>query len=395
MLTRLLLLFLAFAAHAEDGDDPLGALENNASGFIQATPGIAPTPAAAAAGPVLATCGHITTGQFALVDFPYPNSSPTGVPARYRLSRPSDKLYVAEVNVHYKAAEGYDGPWPPEQVNEKYQDRLAACLAEHGEVFKDPATGVRLELHVTKDAQVPVQLVEIGNHLERSNSKRYQSNAGCALMLHESLHLVGLVDEYPEKAKSLEAQLVKVEIKGGQRTVTTKKVQVPPPDCRALGPNTSVMYRQAWALSSVAMKHFTATKCDCEKGYDCRKVALTAGNATNCPYGTKPREVSLELYDGDKIETKATQGEFTLTATAKAAQVADPISNHASLLFPAHFRAITEPGCQNSNAVYYACAKNAYRFTALPEALKGLPIPDVGCLPKPPECVDGNFDWLK
>jgi hypothetical protein len=79
----------------------------------------------------------------------------------------------------------------------------------------------------------------------------------------------------------------------------------------------------------------------------------------------------------------------------KAATENDPISSHASLLFPAHFRVIVEPGCAELNSVYYACAKNAYLASTVSEALKALNLTEMGCLPKPPECADGKFDWLK
>jgi hypothetical protein len=251
MLTRLLLLVLALAAHADDGEDPLNALENNSRAFMPATPppSITGVPAPIMT-PIYASCGRLAPGQSAMVDFSTPSSLPTGIPARYRHSRPNEKLFVAEVNVQYKAAVGYDGPWTPTQVSEQYQAKLAACLAEHGEVYKDPATGARLDLRVAHDLRVPVQVVKIGNRKVRSNSKLYQSDAGCALMLHESLHLVGLVDEYPERAKEVDAELVIVrQVPNGLKEVTTQKVKMPSPDCRALGPSTSVMYRQSCALS--------------------------------------------------------------------------------------------------------------------------------------------------
>lgn len=71
----------------------------------------------------------------------------------------------------------------------------------------------------------------------------------------------------------------------------------------------------------------------------------------------------------------------------------------SSVLFPAHFRAITEPGCDDVNRLYYRCASNAYRFSKpFPKEWLDYGVKELdyqGCLNVPPECGQNSEAWLK
>jgi hypothetical protein len=59
-------------------------------------------------------------------------------------------------------------------------------------------------------------------------------------------------------------------------------------------------------------------------------------------------------------------------------------ADHTSALYPAHFRAVTEPGCGDVNKDYYDCVQNAYRNSKAQ-----------GCLAKPEACRWGKYKWLE
>jgi len=59
-----------------------------------------------------------------------------------------------------------------------------------------------------------------------------------------------------------------------------------------------------------------------------------------------------------------------------------------SLLYPGHFRTVTQPGCASSNKIYYTCANRAYATSGMG---KGCPTPNT-----PSECSNSeNGQWLQ
>ncbi|MEK7691052.1 MAG: hypothetical protein AAB425_08535 [Bdellovibrionota bacterium] len=201
----------------------------------------------------------------------------------YTLERVDRYTYRAWVDLRFTDAKGLIKA----SISKKYESLVRNCFAHVSETLIGPG-GTSLQIGLWKDA--PIELLELApptsdikinrSWFFRSNSEEWESNANCPLIIHETMHLLGLVDEYVEY----------------DRHPTVKRRTLY--DCRAFGPTTSVMYRQSSAFQATDLNWFS------------------------------------QLLPGQERE---------------------------SLLYTGQFKAIVEPGCTETNALYYSCARNAYQ----------------------------------
>lgn len=216
---------------------------------------------------------------------------------------------------------------------------------------------------------MPQQTVKVVGRGNRPNAGAYPVGLECSGILHETMHLLGLVDEYHD----------------------TPNLHDPLMDCRPAAPRDSIMSNDREAEAATKTQTAWAVEmCKCPvKGSACWKLA-EKNNGKKCPEGTTsflqnfdPRiKTSLNALNSDEA--------FVLDERRQPNGVAPP--GRDSVLYPAHFRAITEPGCADVNSTYYSCVANAYRSStsatfADPEGK--------GCLPKPTACQWGSFQWLQ
>jgi hypothetical protein len=334
------------------------------------TPGSSASDGAAGAGKPPPGCVRLKVGEAAVVSYEENGDSPTGLEARYGLSHPSADTYLVEVNLRFRKGPGYEGSLGESELNDTYRKRVSGCLAQYQGALKNERAGKSLALRLTDNAAVPVFAVEVVAPGTRAHVDAYPSDISCPVVLHEVLHVLGLPDEYADRPAVNEALK----------------------DCRPSAPSDSVMSNQWEALEKLGPQtRYSVEMCRCDKKGDACWELNQKKDGKKCPPGTtsflKPLDpdikTSLNVLDSSEA--------FTLNETKIAAGTAPPA--HVSALYPAHFRAITEPGCRDVNESYYACAVNAYRYSKPPLGAAG--DDGQGCLPKPEACRWGSHKWLE
>jgi hypothetical protein len=130
-------------------------------------------------------------------------------------------------------------------------------------------------------------------------------------------------------------------------------------NCRALGPGDSMMSNQNDAYAAVKAHDILMT-CSCSADdHACGKAIAKAvtDKATACPAGSTRGEVTEPAGKGNGLVGGSVgwDGKVgrVITSTFQPAK-------RDSLLLPAQFRAITQPGCRSVNRNYYDCASQAY-----------------------------------
>lgn len=331
-------------------------------------------------------CKELNVGEKRLVD--YPISSPTGISARYLISKIDKDKYQIDIPINLKGG--------PEKS--KMEEWIKSCTKNLNQYLKGP-NGEQLLLNpILKDNERTAWHfgystdIEIQPHDYRSNARNYRENIDCETIMHELLHLLGLVDEYEELLSE-------------SKLSTNGKLH----NCRIFGPPNSIMNDQSFAFRSVIDKRHTyqhkisGTVCreprDKSSPKTCRVESTTVfderetmpleaannfkrllidphsfGFGPMSAHGINPiKNENVEL-----IDLKVERGVSKILKT--------------SVLEPAHFRAIIYPGCKKRNATYYKCAELAYRTSIKERKLLGIKIKPQECN-VPPECL--TADWLK
>jgi hypothetical protein len=190
----------------------------------------------------------------------------------YQLAlNPDGRTYDARLNLKFKGPVG---------VGALLRRKAEACYAEaerRGMLRGPDGQSLRISLLPPGTTEPgPAEITRRGNRY-RSDSANWAAGISCATILHETLHLLGLVDEYPEQAIGY-----RYDPRTGLIQSVEDRAEQAASDCRAVGPADSIMNDEeaAWKAS-------------------------------------RP-------------------------------------------LYPAHFRAITQPGCAAVNGLYYQCAASAY-----------------------------------
>ncbi len=321
--------------------------------------------------------------------------------AGYRLRRraadapASTPDYTAELNLNFVVppeAPVTAGSPTPQPIDPR--GVVEQCLRSAGPYLRGPdgqQLGIRLVDGAGSDAPPPID-IRIGAAGMRANSREYprelvetgvdafRQAGNCETVTHEILHLLGLVDEYQEEMIGFvhdpaTGEIVHVEDRGSSRHAGASAATSPTPDylrafnCRALGPPDSVMSDPHRAFGAVQGAYVTET-CQCPmSGKEavagdrdrCEAAISTWADANACPPGAisyaarTPVEGAPSGYR-ESFES-GTRG-FVPPHSYVIRRIAPPA--RSSLLHPAHFRAITQPGCEGANQTYYQCAQRAY-----------------------------------
>ncbi len=316
-------------------------------------------------------CVRLSVGQADVINMTI-EQSPTGVNAEYGLSRPEEKKFIAEINLKFVKGPGLVTEETPEALEKKYRAKADECLRKFEDTLKDSKTGALVVLRITDNSAVPQRKIEIMPNGARSSSYQYAADASCSTILHEALHVLGLADEYPHKPGLTEVYK----------------------DCRPAAPNNSVMGNHYGALKSIEPRMgYSIERCKCDvEGAACWELAMKS-NGKVCPAGTTSFFEKLDPGLKTSLNVLNNGKSFVLDA-AKMKESGFEAPERESILFPAHFRAITQPGCKDVNKNYYDCSQNAYRFSkpAIPEELNSTAF---GCKPVPEACRWRSFKWLE
>ncbi len=281
-------------------------------------------------------------------------NSDAGLLSTYRLGR-NALAYEAALSIRFVADDANVTPAMLAEV----ESRTAGCF-EAAKPYLGGPGGERLIFKLAPPTEGSVE-VRISSHEVRGHWRLWRSTWACPQLMHEVLHLYGLVDEYEEPEL-------------GQF------------DCRAVGPTSSMMSFPGVAYEKVSSR-MEVIDCSCEGADDaaaCRgelDKLTPASTACPAPSAELVTEAFLDLSDSRPATPPGRTAPNTFRFFRK-----NPGLERASLLLPAQFNAIAHPGC-GMNRAYYRCALDAYRTS--PE--KG----GKGCLAdRPASCSGGSVEWL-
>jgi hypothetical protein len=294
--------------------------------------------------------------------------SPSGVEMRYVLKRKEMQNYQAFLNLEFFAKTGSkkDSSKGIEMLK-----KVQSCVRDLNPSLRGPE-GKTLEI-IINDAysEAPLQKIALMNPGYRSHSRAYAEDITCSTIMHELMHLMGLVDEYVESESSY--------------------------DCRAIGPDDSLMSSQTSAVFNLlhqSVLDFTymclnedredriterhrqwITKNESDIVLELKKLRNSNNNDFNrnilCPKGMKasfPLVAPKRFSAIDSIEQ--IQNSFNVTMQRNmfreqelkvVASIAED-SLRTSILYTRHFEMIVNPGC-SVNHEYYQCAAHAYTAT--------------------------------
>lgn len=333
----------------------------------------------------LVRCYELNIGESAVVNW-RSSISPTGVDHAYRLTRLNAREFRTEVRLNFI-------PVPGENISaaqiSQLNTRISRCL-ENSAPFLQGPEGRSLRIELSNDPAVPVSNISLTQNQIRETSNHYSLSINCPTIIHEILHLHGLCDEYREETIGIE-----IDSRTGQFTYVNSPDAPAAFDCRHLGPEHSVM-RNAWAAvtDSRDWERWEFAVCVGE--------AETPSPPNACGNGARKETHYTFIPPGTPFIDPQLGTNFRILRGTEQRAGTRP-RTLTSLLEPAHFRAITAPGC-DINARYYACARNSQRSSALRATIgggiSGIPLITSphnaanGCPETPPECRNPE-SWTK
>ncbi len=304
-----------------------------------------------------------------------------------------------------------------------YYNRASFCLRKYQDNFTGP-NGEKLTINLKKEKKGQASRVTISKTMMRSNSHKWEPNIDCGTILHELFHLLGLADEYQESSSG-----VRLNDDGTVEKVK-EKADIKEYDCRAIGPKDSLMNNQNKAIESIS-KGKKATMCLCEdfmlmgtggwqpaeyeptgygrgraspeeqkaleahdRKYDLLLQSISL-SAKSCPSGAIKKVKTYtqkNIVENPGTRELLTSGTFKnpwLGGGAKKIIKIEDKPMKKSLLYPAHFRYLTKPGCSLENKIYNICARQAYKTSlgAFGSTRCEVGVPDI--------CKEGGEGWLK
>ncbi|HAR42748.1 MAG TPA: hypothetical protein DCS07_09000 [Bdellovibrionales bacterium] len=341
----------------------------------------------------------------------------TTVTSTYKLTRLKDDAGKPR----YQVALPYQFVGDPPELGDQVKKRTQECFERVADKVRGP-DGEKLELKINDEfpSRNPIQ-VNVSAKIGRSNTLNWNSAEDCPTILHETLHHLGLVDEYREMSMGF-----RLKADGGTEFVNDKATHLYA-DCRVPGPPDSIMETPILALGKTQQKIIYSV-CACffpgaqqgggfgpgfadsiEEGSErfkefqardsdkcLEKLIKLPKDAEKCPDGV----VSFEVYH--QYFSQNVENEKRYLAAMEAGGLASSINTvqknikttsippeKSTLLYPAHFRAIISPDCLSENKIYYSCARESQK-TSIGN------LGDDRCSKTlPPECTKGGAAWLQ
>lgn len=138
-------------------------------------------------------CEALTPGKAHVVDSS--EGSPTGVSPRYMIKKEEDGSYT--VNLRMKmSGTGVDLPALEKRIRDCYKEIEPFMKGPNGESMRLHLLSAEELEALPQDQRPPPNPVSVTSEDVRANSQYYPVNAACSTIVHEGLHLTGLVDEY-------------------------------------------------------------------------------------------------------------------------------------------------------------------------------------------------------
>lgn len=136
--------------------------------------------------------------------------------------------------------------------------RVQSCLREINSILS-PRNGPHLEIQLSTDPLVPSRAIGIessdGFNEDNANSAHWSTNISCAVMAHEILHILGLVDLYEPEGEGFHVDeqtraLTHVRILTLSDSFSQPSADIPAYDCRRIGPRNLIMSNAQEAYAS-------------------------------------------------------------------------------------------------------------------------------------------------
>lgn len=333
----------------------------------------------------LVRCHELNIGESAVVNW-LSSISPTNVGHAYRLTRMNAREFRTEVRLNFIPSRGEN--ISAAQISH-LNSRISRCLQDSAPFLQGPE-GRSLRIELSNDPAVPASTITLTQNRIRETANHYSLSINCPTIIHEILHLHGLCDEYREETIGIE-----IDSRTGQFTYVNSPGAPIAFDCRHLGPERSVM-RNAWAAVTDSR--------DWEKWEFevCAGAEQSQPSQNSCGNGAQKETHYTFIAPGTPFIEPQLGTNFRILPGTEQRAGTRP-RTLTSLLEPAHFRAITAPGC-DINARYYACSRNSQRSSALRATIGGgisgiplIPSPNNaanGCPETPPECRNPER-WTK
>lgn len=210
---------------------------------------------------------------------------------KYTLLRSSNNVYDVFLNLDFKPSKKYDGAIKDKkEINKIFKSKMNACFKTMENSLVDELNR-KIRLHIyDKDNSIlpsapPLVKIKLENDAHRSNSFAYSSDIDCPTFIHETLHLLGLVDEYEERWLGFNHNFFSLAF---NPIVENSDKVLPAFDCRAIGPENSIMHNQ-WSVyrgKSLFSGHVnTIIYPNCaeknDKYYTCAKYAYKTSAKNN------------------------------------------------------------------------------------------------------------------
>jgi hypothetical protein len=314
----------------------------------------------------------------------------------YRLTKISKDKFKIEINpIFYTMVSNKMNTFSPSsESQQKYSDKMNACFNLLAPFLKGP-DNKKIEIHAVGDRNIPPVNINIQSGDYRSNNENFQEEINCPTIFHETLHLLGLEDEYRENTRGYIRDPM---TKRAKYVETDAKILAY--DCRAIGPADSIMSDPEGAVLSVIQNvKREKTTCICAKSesrclQSVKKNESMIGIENRCPPDFDSQTI---IADGATVSDEkkylgpdlnagrvwVDHQKFTNFNLAPKIISRPFPPKKSSLLLPAHFRMITNPMCMSENKKYKECTESAYQSS----------IVDGACSKAAKKC-QSNTDWL-
>ena len=322
-------------------------------------------------------CADLAVGQSRTVNRDRIGND-VGTSQKYKVTQTSPNSIHVDLNIGFVGTSGAkaemgDSSMSDAQVSQAFAAKANSCFQKHKSKLLD-REGNTVDVSVISDSskkqEIPMNDVTIessGN--ARANSENWTAASTCQTIIHESFHLMGLVDGYEEKSFKTAS--------GGKRW-----------DCRAPERNNTIMSDPELALAGPTVPTIT---CVCVTS-GCGKKAFSSQSSSGtpkCPTGYQESGGegmgSTDMSADDVLAKEAAMKNGTrgtgmvLVKQVAAAKNPDPALARSQMQF------IEKPRCRQpgeTSSTYQQCAKNAYRTST-----------EEGCDSNvPPQCAD--IRWM-
>lgn len=306
---------------------------------------------------------------------------------KYALTKIDGKNYRIDLKIKFDPWH-MNGKVTPADM-EKMQQTMKDCLYYVNKKMKGP-NGEKIEIRVnesTAPKDLPETTVNVSHGIPRQDSQNWGPDIKCSTMTHEMMHLLGFIDEYEEHdGYGFLVDPVTGEKKSGLLSEAPKDLGknkfVKAFDCRSTSVSDSVLSGHPLIGSGTgALTAALGTKgyatCTCNET-DLKKCAyldtLNSENVHDKCKGSKVNEVSF----GANIPFPPMPKNVRKIVYEKYPPTRD------SILYPAHFRQLIQPGCKKYVGVFLSCIQDA-----------GSSSQELGKCPDKPKICKDKKAWLE